>query len=151
MNPTPDTGKWIHELNSRSDQPGEDCGTLEVLENGDVLERGEMVDFDDGKKKKYEEVWRDEILGDRERRTVVLESKGEGLVVLVGKWCQGLLKRDGVAVVERWKEGKCEFRSEGFQGRLCPEEVWEQEKALHFGEEIKCGDVVWKVVEISHW
>jgi hypothetical protein len=122
-----------------------------VLENGDILEKGEMVDFDDGKKKQYEEVWRDEVLAVKERRTVVLESEGEGLVILVGKWCQGLLKRGGVTVVERWREDKLVFRSEGFQGRLCPEAAWEHAKELHVGDEVKCGDVVWKVVERSRW
>jgi hypothetical protein len=110
-----------------------------------------MVDFDDGKKKQYEEVWRDEVLAEKDRRTVVLEAEGEGMVILVGKWCQGLLKRGGVTAVERWREDELIFRSEGFQGRLCPEETWEREKDLHVGDEVKCGDVVWKVVERSRW
>ncbi|KAF8539666.1 hypothetical protein BDD12DRAFT_736637 [Trichophaea hybrida] len=125
--PTPTTGKWTHTIDSRSDIPGVDEGTLEVLENGNVLERGEMVDFDapgEGRKV-YEEVWRDEVLEGEERMAVVLETEG-GCVVRVGGWCQGILKTGGKVVVERWRWGERVFGGEDGE-RVCADEVWEWE------------------------
>jgi Protein HRI1 len=77
-----------------------------MLENGDILEKGEMMDFDDGKVKPYEEIWRDSNAerGDVVWAAEVLPSQGyKGGAIRIGGLCQAILKgHDGVTSSGRW-------------------------------------------------
>jgi len=92
-----------------------DTGFFENLENGDTLERGTMRDFDDGKVKAYQEVWRDEVVGDTECVVLELDDTADGLravgvVVRLGDWCQGILRNGESVTVERWDQRRLVFR-----------------------------------------
>ncbi|KAL0640407.1 hypothetical protein Q9L58_000374 [Maublancomyces gigas] len=108
-------GRWMHTVDSRSDNPTEDFGSFEQLTNGDWLEKGKMLDFDDGKVKVYEEVWRDSEILPRISTVLVLEEDGgkafqinsaanaaKGTIVRVGNYCQGIMKVKGEVTCERW-------------------------------------------------
>ncbi|KAI5812478.1 hypothetical protein BZA77DRAFT_286322 [Pyronema omphalodes] len=147
--PTPNSGRWEHFIDSRSDEPGCDEGSLEVLKNGDVLEKGRMVDFEEPEKgvREYEEVWRDEVL-DKDKRVAIVLDTQDGRMVRVGGWVQAVLKsREGFAA-GRWKEGE---KIWAVGKELILEEIWENEKELVLGEEIEREGVVWKVVERAVW
>lgn len=105
----------MHTVDSRSDNPTEDFGSFEQLTNGDWLEKGKMLDFDDGKVKAYEEVWRDSEILPRISTVLVLEEDGgkafqinsaadaaKGTIVRVGNYCQGIMKVKGEVTCERW-------------------------------------------------
>ena len=118
-----------------------------MLSGGDILEVGEMVDFDDGKRKVYEELWQDWVLGDDDKIAIALETEG-GCVIRIGRWCQGIFKQDGVAVAERWWDGDVVFGD----GSVCAKEVWEKEgKKLSVGQVLEVAGREWKVVERSIW
>lgn len=108
-------GRWIHTIDSRYDHPVEDSGSLEQLENGDWLEKGKMLDFDDGQVKEYEEVWRDPDVFPRISTVLALEAESgvsfsiespvdtaRGAIVRVGNYCQGIMKVKGKVTCERW-------------------------------------------------
>lgn len=87
-----------------------DEGMCERLENGDELERGEMLNPETGRIESYEEVWRDEEVpsGARVMLAVLPRSEGEGTVkgvwIRVGRWCQGVAEDDqGRVVASRWR------------------------------------------------
>jgi len=50
--------RWVHEIDSQMDMPGEDSGVNSPLPNEDILEKGRMMDDKDGQVKGYEEIWR---------------------------------------------------------------------------------------------
>lgn len=179
--PTPTSGRWEHEIDSRAadgHDPIVDEGSLEVLENGDVLERGQMVDPDRPALGccDYEELWRDEVLaGASQRVSIVLETAG-GIVVRVGRWCQGILKKEareakeeeeeergerigeeekkrpggGRVLAERWCDGERVFAVEECE-QVCASEVWEHERELAVGQELRVAGTVWRVVERCSW
>lgn len=188
--PTPTSGRWEHAIDSRADDehdPIVDEGSLEVLENGDVLERGQMVDPDNPALglRNYEELWRDEVLAAAGQRvSVVLETTG-GIVVRVGRWCQGILKKEtggggreeeggekkeeerggkgggekqkgekkrpgGGLLAERWCDGERVFAVEEHE-QVCADEVWERERELAVGQELRVAGTVWRVVQRCSW
>ena len=74
------------------------------LENGDILEKGCMLDFDDGLIKPYEEVWRDRNAddGDIVWATETASEGFKGSAIRIGKLCQAILKRNGGTSSGRW-------------------------------------------------
>lgn len=109
--------KWTHTVDSRYPDPSNvvDQGEFETLENGDTVERGTMQDFDDGRVKPYQEVWRDEV--DEGAECVVLELDNTtegvrtvGVVVRLGDWCQGVLRDGEKVTAERWYQRRLVFR-----------------------------------------
>lgn len=95
------------------------------MANGDVLEKGTMLDFDDGKVKDYEEVWRDHDIVPKMSTVLVLEEAGgkkfgigntvdaaRGMVIRVGNYCQGIMNVKGEITCERWilDEGEAEWK-----------------------------------------
>ena len=108
-------GKWTHKVDSRYLDRSDvvDSGHFETLENGDTLERGTMMDFDDGKVKFYQEVWRDEVVGGAECLVLQLNNTttdAVGIVVRLGEWCQGILREGDKVTVERWYQKRLVFR-----------------------------------------
>ena len=144
--PTPTSGRWEHEIDSRAadgHDPVVDEGSLEVLENGDVLERGQMVDPDRPALGccDYEELWRDEVLaGAGQRVSIVLET-ADGIVVRVGRWCQGILKKEAREAMEEEEEEEEEERG----GRMDEEKKKEEEKEE--GEEGEEGELGGRIGE----
>ena len=167
--------RWVHAIDSRQDEPGEDTGTMKQLEDGDWFEEGEMVDFDDGKLKKYEEVWRDLTI--KPTVSVVLDLRTDtasGRVVRVGGYCQGIIKVSGVVTCERWawngrvwemayRNGPerlpCEIACTGdYEEIQITETSVEVETMgsvvtanLKLGEKVECGGHEWVVTEESVW
>lgn len=102
---------WNHWIDSKNSEGGSDEGDMIVLDDGTVLEEGINIG-PDGREQKYEELWKDlpvDPLGKKHNRhSIVLraedeEQKLKGLVIKIGGWCQGVLKRDGQLTVERWE------------------------------------------------
>lgn len=103
---------WDHWIDSRGGEGESDEGDMIVLEDGNVLEEGTNLAADGSTEQKYEELWRDlpiDPLGKKNNRhSIVLraENKDEdmkGLVIKIGAWCQGILKKDGELTIERWQ------------------------------------------------
>lgn len=144
------TGTWKHHIDSRSDDPQDDSGVMSDLENGDILEKGVMEDFEDGKLKPYEEVWRDDVPAPG---SMVLAVEGvgegaEGLAVRVRDWCQAIVKIKGEVSSGRWRLGDgnewgLQFSSGSLGwGDNWPAQLPEEGKADLFG-------ISWTVVENS--
>jgi hypothetical protein len=160
---------WKHWIDSRTTEPQSvlDEGDMFPQPDGTTLEKGRMVNPDTGLETDYEELWRDlepvpatdSEDGSVERSLCAVlqlhdETRGQrGLVVRLGQYCQGLL-RDGKRVTaERW-----EWRSKKGWSRLvkigdgisgCSTAVFDSGE-LKLGQEIKFGEQVWTVVELSH-
>lgn len=82
-------------------------------EDGSTLEYGEMVNPATGKVEKYEESWVDfdveNVRGEKGKRGWVMKTKADvsvevrGMVIRVGQFIQGIVKRGGDIGIERWK------------------------------------------------
>lgn len=102
---------WDHWIDSEGNEGGTDEGDMTVLDDGTVLEEGVTLNSD-GTEQKYEELWRDlpvDPLGKKQNRySIVLRAENEeqylkGLVIKIGAWCQGILKKNGQFTIERWQ------------------------------------------------
>lgn len=109
-----------------------------------------MIDFDDGNLKPYEEVWRDEdVTGSGRVLAADCTSKGfKGLVVILGNWCQALVKsRDGT-FAGRWTR----TRGGGWKNVFMVGEVLDTNLPVILesatGEEVVVG-FKWTVVETA--
>lgn len=171
--------RWVHEIDSRTDTPGEDSGVNTPLPNGDTLEKGRMVDDEDGQVKDYEEVWRKVDID--EGIAVVLECENEegarGRVVRVGGYCQGMVKVGERTSCERhvrdkgngkWErvyrygdvEMPCDLacldhgllRESGeAQGSSEGRDRATLEREVNIGDNFKVNGYTWRVTEKSLW
>ena len=102
-------GRWNHWIDSRIvDTEGvADEGTNYPAEGGKTLEKGRMLNPDTGRQTDYEELWRDVDADSSVSRYAVLRlDKGlehRGSVVLVGDYCQGIMRLGGDITAERWQ------------------------------------------------
>lgn len=154
-------GIWRHWIDSRA-APGHDGdtadeGELYPLPDGErTLERGAMVNPATGRKTEYEECWWDEA----DERSVVLRleengGKTKGMIVRVGRWCQGLIKvvHDDEQVelaVERWKfteEGK--WQRVVKLGRVFMPCATTWDNSIAVGGKIEYKGYKWEVVEVT--
>ena len=103
---------WAHWIDSKSGTPAVDEGDMYPQPNGDVLEKGSMVDPATGLVTEYEELWADleiDTIGAEEKHMcIVLKAEPEnklnkGMVVRIGGWCQGILQTGEDITVERWQ------------------------------------------------
>ena len=102
---------WEHWIDSKTENPQPDEGDMWPQENGDVLERGTQIHPVTGLQTEYEELWGDMeiegIVNDNERVSVVLKLEVDdgkstrGMIVRIGRWCQGILKSGGSLTVQR--------------------------------------------------
>ncbi|KAI9881296.1 MAG: hypothetical protein M1830_005582 [Pleopsidium flavum] len=108
----PSRSVWQHWVDSKSDDPKPDEGDMWPQPNGDTLEKGSTRDPETGAVTEYEELWADvpvEKTGnDGGLVSIVLQlhddaRSSRGMVVRVGRWCQGLLKIGNEVTVERWR------------------------------------------------
>lgn len=141
-----------------------------------TLEKGRMVNPATGREAEYEELWADEeptaiplLLSSSGAssssssgceaggpRCVVLRlddpSRGaRGMVVLLGRYCQGLIRVGEQLGAERWQ-----WREEGGWGAAarigtisvpCEQIIGRLSELLEVGKELREGDNVWEVVE----
>lgn len=163
---------WHHWIDSNSDDPVVDRGEMITQENGNVLEKGTMVDPNTGQEDYYEELWEEvptEKLtsGNNERVCTVLrtgdqEKLGMGMIIRLGDYCQGILKSQGRVTVQRWKwdliqkdRGYGDWRNIltiGTESENLPcQDLLDLETPPNEGEEIKGADITWTVVEVSTW
>ncbi|KAH6901582.1 hypothetical protein BKA70DRAFT_1568408 [Coprinopsis sp. MPI-PUGE-AT-0042] len=145
-------GTWKHLVDSRSDEPQEDSGVMSMLENGDILEKGEMLDFDDGKVKLYEEIWRDVNAerGDVIWAVEVVTEGYKGSAIRIGGLCQAILKREGLTSSGRWtwtdsRTWALDFSS----GPHLWETDWPALIPDGQNERVDIGNLEWVVVEYS--
>ena len=103
---------WEHWIDSKSDNPGPDEGDMYLQGNGDLLERGTQKHPVTGEETEYEELWHDldvEGFGKKHNRnTLVMKAEDSsrnlrGMVIKVGGWCQGIMKKGDALTVERWQ------------------------------------------------
>ena len=146
-----------------------------------TLERGSAVDPRTGEVTEYEESWWDvpamavesgDEAGGELRANVVLllqddEHRARGMVVRVGQFCQGFVRVGERFALERWewKDGgeesarrdKDQARARGWKRAVRVGDWWLpcgaalREDLLKVGGEVKHQDMVWKVVELSHF
>ncbi|KAL9580778.1 MAG: hypothetical protein Q9212_004288 [Teloschistes hypoglaucus] len=151
---------WEHWIDSRTDEPVEDKGEMISLADGDVLEKGVMRDEETGKMEEYEELWTEmplETLGFDEGNLCVVfkveedEGRTRGMVIKIGGWCQGILKKGDGVTVERWcwKEGWKRVVRFGDGDVPCKEVVEKGE--YEEGREIRSGGLGWRMVEVATW
>ncbi|PRP74731.1 hypothetical protein PROFUN_15499 [Planoprotostelium fungivorum] len=67
---------WHHHITSRP-STGPDVGSFSLLENGDSLEKGRMVNPQTGREQDYEEVWHEEHIPEGSR-VLIIESASLG-------------------------------------------------------------------------
>lgn len=155
--------QWIHEIDNKIRNPGPDDrdeGFMYPVEGtNEVLEKGAMVNPETGKVENYEELWEDLEVGMMEGekddyfvswvlRTIGTGGEETGMVIRIGEWIQGVMRRgDGFSVV-RWKwniEG-------GWERVLAIGEDIELnsrifEKEVSVGDSFKVGDgVEWEFI-----
>lgn len=117
-----------------------------------------MVNPETGLETEYEELWRDEdplpTTSQKVNITVLRLEKGDdtkGLVILLGAYCQGLLRRGDNITAERWQWGQ----SGGWVRTIkigddvlpCPEIM--EKISSSCGELVAVGNDSWQVVESS--
>ncbi|BGP15923.1 hypothetical protein JCM10213_003647 [Rhodosporidiobolus nylandii] len=132
-----------------------DEGSFEKLSNGDVLERGEMLNPMTGTVQQYEEVWRrlpllhDEGGGVRVLVLELVDEAEKGCVGRVGDWEVGLLdSAAGFGVVRREKRaGEWAVVYQNGAGAALPS--LEGVQAGEKGSIVQLGGRTWQVVESS--
>ncbi|KAL8650351.1 MAG: hypothetical protein Q9210_003875 [Variospora velana] len=160
---------WHHWIDSQTDDPARDRGEMSTQDDGDVLENGITLNPETGMEELYEELWTDLPLtpgssSGPARICVVLrveevETGMRGMVVRVGRWCQGILKKDGAVSLERWqwvediensRDGTWDVTVRVGADELPCKHILDVEKSVE-GTKIDCGAFSWEVVEVSTW
>ncbi|KAF2687344.1 hypothetical protein K458DRAFT_485570 [Lentithecium fluviatile CBS 122367] len=108
---------WTHWLDSRHpvDTPASQIPVDEAimfpLSSTQVLEHGHAANILTGKMQSHEELWTDvpiEATGSGVKTCIVLrteneEAKVRGVVIRLGRWCQGIFMKADYVTVERWE------------------------------------------------
>ncbi|OHE95113.1 hypothetical protein CORC01_09637 [Colletotrichum orchidophilum] len=161
--------RWEHWIDSRTTAPenAADEGDMYEQPDGLTLEKGRMVNPATGRETDYEELWRDidpvAVLragADAEEKgveCVVLKFEDEstgarGMVVWLGRFCQGISRVGEEVAAERWewKEGEGWRRTVRIGDRALPCEVLlVTGAALSVGTHVVHEKVVWDVLESS--
>ncbi|KAI5926453.1 hypothetical protein F4810DRAFT_539528 [Camillea tinctor] len=146
---------WRHFVDSRSTVADgvADEGVMFPAEGGRALETGRMVNPATGRETDYEEVWVDE--DPQGSRCVVLELKNDerserGMVVCLGGYCQGVVRKGEAFALERWQrvegDGWKRVAYIGVLGLPCGEAM--KGTGLVVGGTVECEGRVWNVVEV---
>ncbi|KAK1519698.1 uncharacterized protein CCOS01_11349 [Colletotrichum costaricense] len=163
--------RWEHWIDSRTTEPenAADEGDMYEQPDGLTLEKGRMVNPATGAETDYEELWRDvEPVtvppvgaaaegGEAPKgvECVVLKHEDEtsgarGMVVWLGRFCQGISRVGEEVAAERWewKEGEGWRRTVRIGDRALPCEVLLMTgAALSVGTHVVHEEVVWDVLE----
>ncbi|RPD77351.1 hypothetical protein L226DRAFT_610684 [Lentinus tigrinus ALCF2SS1-7] len=167
---TPGHGEWIHDIDSRTEEPEADAGdTFPHPTLPDVsLERGRMRHPESGEIREYEEAWKHiDIdpdpageLHEGKRVSVFLEMDEEGaeggrrrgMISRVGQFCQGIV-RDGKEVsVQRWARTDGEDWRKVAQigdATMACEATWKEH--LKEGDQVHHDGFVWTVKSVKVW
>jgi hypothetical protein len=162
MGEKPEHTTWTHWVDSKTPNAEEvkDEGDMIKLENGDEVERGQMVNPRTGKTEKYEESWVDiKPLGEKVGWVVKAEGQGaRGMVVRIGGFAQGILRRGSEVGIKRWRHMGGEQGWDpivGISGCDVPAELFgERSTTMVEGESFMGGDgLKWVCVEkfLGHW
>lgn len=122
--------------------------------DGSTLEIGSMVNPDTGRDTPYEEIWDDEDPQPTtsEQVCAVLkyeDGKDRGMVVRLGRYCQGFLKTSSNMSLERWEwQDSRAVRTVriGSEELPCGETLT---RVYKLGEEVTIGSKKWTVVEVA--
>ncbi|KAF4125284.1 hypothetical protein GMORB2_4124 [Geosmithia morbida] len=158
-------GQWRHWIDSRTKE------TEGVIDEGDnypvpsdgnlTLEKGVMVNPATGEMTEYEEMWRDVEPGTtaagNAKCVVARFDKADdhrGLIVLFGRYCQGIVRRGGDVAIERWEwvDGSGWKRTvHGGAGPGLPcERILADSASLKVGGTVDVGHEKWEVVEVEY-
>lgn len=160
---------WQHWVDSRTQnaETVTDEGDMYPQTDGRTLELGSMINPDTGRMTQYEERWKDVEPtstdmgeGDKEDRKVCVvfqlhddDHKARGVVVRVGQCCQGVLRVGDDFSLERWQWKK----GGGWKREVRIGDLWlpcgpilEGER-LRLGGEMKYGEYLWEVIEMSEF
>jgi hypothetical protein len=164
---------WEHEIDSKG--PGEtDEGDLYLLANGQVIEVGVSTSGPSGKLEMYKEYWT-EVETNEDVSCVVCRTeegveheKGRGMMIRVGRHCQGIFQRQGGSVdehgpvggvlVERWYKSEesgawaKDWRSNTGHdkgGDVVMPSKWVCEQGRKMGDAVELSGRTWRVVECS--
>lgn len=168
-------------LDALDPHPQNHLHSLRCQANGDIYETGVLPNPGSGTEDlTYEAVWR--VSPVQPRLAVVLAYRGthgQGVVVRVGSWCQGLLVKGKLITAERWQklDGRwvrvmrlgnawlpcgvaCVDRDEAADKALWQgARYWREatglkfvvEKVIGFGDRVVAGGDEWEVVERVQW
>ena len=160
--------KWHHWVDSRNDNAESvvDEGDMFPQKDGRTLECGSMINPATGQMTQYEECWidveptatnEDDGESDNVKVCMVLQlhddvHKARGMVVRVGQFCQGILRVGDHVSLERWQWKK----SGGWKREVRIGDLFvpcgvilERREKLTMGGDVKYGEYLWKIVEIS--
>lgn len=153
-------GQWRHWISSRTKNTEDLCdeGYNHLRPDGKTLEKGTMANPETGLDTEYEELWRDEDpvpTTSQKVNTIVLRLENgddtKGLVILLGAYCQGLLRRGDNITAERWQwaqsGGWVRAIKIGDDAVPCPEIM--EKISPSCGELFAVGNDSWQVVESS--
>jgi len=155
---------WRHWVDSRHVDAKSvvDEGDMVHLSDAVTLETGRMVNPATGLEGDYEEVWRElEPLtvtssGSDSARCVVLRLDDEaalakGMLVLLGQFCQGVLRVGGELAVERWElvDGVWAKSVAVCSRPVLSNHMIPRISGLSLGDTVEDGNLVWEVVESS--
>lgn len=160
---------WHHWVDSNSDDPPVDTGEMITQDNGNVLEKGNFVSPITGQREYYEELW-EEVPTEKLAfgkdphvctvlRTEDQEKMSKGMIIRLGDYCQGILKKEGEVTVERWeshvndvnsKQGKWHKTATVGTDEMPCDEVLGSEPP-HEGQQINRAGMMWDVVEVATW
>ncbi|KAI8157199.1 hypothetical protein K4K49_003524 [Colletotrichum sp. SAR 10_70] len=160
--------RWDHWIDSRTTEPetAGDEGDMYPQEGDLTLEKGRMVNPATGQECDYEELWRDvdpepaSVKADDAAKPecVVLKyedetSKARGMIVWLGRFCQGISRVGEDVSAERWEwkeeEGWKRTIRIGTEGTMPCEVLLKTGAQLSVGAHVKHGEMVWDVLESS--
>ncbi|TFK87724.1 hypothetical protein K466DRAFT_548227 [Polyporus arcularius HHB13444] len=167
---TPGHGEWIHDIDSRTENPEADAGDMfphPTLPNVE-LERGKMRHPESGEIRDYEEAWKQIAvlpdpageLHEGRRVSVFIEMDDEnqegrrrrGMISRVGQFCQGIVKDDKGVSVQRWSwaigEGWKNVGQIGDASMAC-DMTWTM--VLKEGDKVERDGYSWIVKTVKVW
>jgi len=170
---------WHHYIDSRHriDSPSipTDTGVIYPLNDTKTLETGSAISFPgfpEGQHTNYEELWDDveiyAINDGRPKRKVCVVLRTEdvtpygdpvrGIVIRLGQFVQGILRKKDSVTVERWEFIKGENRAEGTWKRTfrigsegLPCAAAQRERDLEQGMKLDMLGYEWEVEELVEW
>ncbi|XP_055310571.1 uncharacterized protein LOC129573684 [Sitodiplosis mosellana] len=144
--------QFVHWIDSRTSTPenATDEGDMYPQPDGTTIEKGHMVNPDTGIVTAYEEVWDDKDVPSTDEAQVCVVLKYEngddkGMVVKLGKYCQGFMKIGEQMSLERWEwtVRTIQMGTEELPSKLV------MERKFILGEDVEVAGRSWKVVEIA--
>ena len=156
--------KWKHWVDSHHTdaESVNDEGDMLPQADGKTLERGSMINPATSQMTDYEECWKDveptaTSSEDGEKKICAVlqlqddDYQARGMVVRVGQFCQGILQVGDGLSLERWQWEK----DRGWKRQLRVGDLWLpcgvvlEGQRLEMDGEVKHGDFLWKVLEMS--